>query len=328
MNVQMQSFSDYPNAVKNNAKRGIALNQQNGNKCATQTGKVRAQQLAQGKPISLKTVKRMYSYLSRAEEYYDPNDTKACGTISYLLWGGKAALRWSKSILSKLDLSHIDTEIPVEFATHTVKLKDMNIIELVITEDDDFGVYAISLVDKPAMEEHWLALSEHELKLQTEISDKQILVGCAMVPKKPIYRKRGDEELYVHFSDSTIENIAHKFMKDYAQGKSTFMHEEELKGNVVVESWIVHSEKDKAYSLGLNPPIGSWMIAMQVTSKSLWDNEVKTGKIKGFSIEGNFADRMMVEHVSKFDEALMSQKDQDVDEALTKLYKDIKAILK
>ena len=99
---QLQSYANYPDGVKNNAKRGIDLNENQGNKCATQTGKVRAQQLAQGKAISLQTVKRMYSYLSRAEEYYDPNDTTACGTISYLLWGGKAGLRWSRSVLKEL----------------------------------------------------------------------------------------------------------------------------------------------------------------------------------------------------------------------------------
>ena len=99
---QLQSYANYPDGVKNNAKRGIELNERQNNKCATQTGKVRAQQLAQGKAISLQTVKRMYSYLSRAEEYYDPNDSTACGTISYLLWGGKAALRWSRSVLREL----------------------------------------------------------------------------------------------------------------------------------------------------------------------------------------------------------------------------------
>lgn len=98
---QLKSYGSYPDGIKGNAKRGIELNEKQGNKCATQTGKVRAQQLAQGKSISLQTVKRMYSYLSRAEEYYDPNDTTACGTISYLLWGGKAALRWSRSILKQ-----------------------------------------------------------------------------------------------------------------------------------------------------------------------------------------------------------------------------------
>lgn len=97
-----ESYSDYGQGIRNNAKRGIALNEKNGNKCATQTGKVRAQQIAQGKPLSVSTIKRMHSYLSRAEEYYDPSDTSACGTISYLLWGGKSALSWSRNKLREL----------------------------------------------------------------------------------------------------------------------------------------------------------------------------------------------------------------------------------
>jgi hypothetical protein len=95
--VVMESYSDYPDAVRNNAKRGIELNEKGGNKCATAVGKIRAQQLADGKPLSFDTVKRMFSYLSRAEEYYDESDSFACGTISYLLWGGLAAKRWAES---------------------------------------------------------------------------------------------------------------------------------------------------------------------------------------------------------------------------------------
>ena len=100
--IELETFKDYPQAVSNNAKRGIDLNEKVNNKCATQVGKIRAQQLAQKENISLQTLKRMYSYLSRAQEYYDEGDTKACGTISYLLWGGKAGLRWSESKLKEL----------------------------------------------------------------------------------------------------------------------------------------------------------------------------------------------------------------------------------
>jgi hypothetical protein len=100
----METYSDYGEGIRNNAKRGIELNEKNGNKCATQTGKVRAQQLANGEPISVQTIKRMYSYLSRAETYYDPSDTSACGTISYLLWGGKAALAYSRNKLRELGI--------------------------------------------------------------------------------------------------------------------------------------------------------------------------------------------------------------------------------
>ena len=83
------SYTDYPESAKANAERGIRLNEENGNQCATQVGKVRGQQLAQGEPISDETVQRIYSYLSRAKEYYNPDDDTACGTISYLLWGGE-----------------------------------------------------------------------------------------------------------------------------------------------------------------------------------------------------------------------------------------------
>lgn len=101
--LEFESYTDYPDAVKNNAKRGIELNEKVNNKCATQVGKVRAQQLANGEPLSRETIKRMYSYLSRAEEFYDEKDTEACGTISYLLWGGLAGKRWAESKLKEFE---------------------------------------------------------------------------------------------------------------------------------------------------------------------------------------------------------------------------------
>jgi hypothetical protein len=97
---KFESYTDYPEAAKENAQRGIRLNEEQGNKCATQVGKVRAQQLANSEPISDETVKRVYSYLSRAKEYYNPSDDTACGTISYLLWGGEEMLRWAESKLN------------------------------------------------------------------------------------------------------------------------------------------------------------------------------------------------------------------------------------
>ena len=109
--IDLESYSDYPDSVKNNAKKGIDLNDKNGNKCATQVGKIRAQQLANGEPISLDTIKRMYSYLSRAETYYNESDSSACGTISFLLWGGLSAKSWSESKLKELGQTELDSEV-------------------------------------------------------------------------------------------------------------------------------------------------------------------------------------------------------------------------
>ena len=124
----LESFADYPSGVKNNAKRGLELNEKVNNKCATQVGKVRAQQLAQGKAISVETIKRMYSYLSRAEEYYDEGDTKACGTISYLLWGGKAGKRWAESKLKELDLIDLKAPCQAGYEQYGMKMKNGKLV--------------------------------------------------------------------------------------------------------------------------------------------------------------------------------------------------------
>lgn len=97
-------YNDYPEAVSNNARKGLELNQKNGNQCATRVGKLRATTLANRETVSVDVIKRMYSYLSRAEEYYNPDDTSACGTISYLLWGGLAGKRWAEAKLKELQI--------------------------------------------------------------------------------------------------------------------------------------------------------------------------------------------------------------------------------
>ena len=95
------SYRDYPQAARAKAKSAIERNAKRGNRCATQVGKVRAQQLAQGKPLSLETVKRTYSYLSRGKAYGDPANRNTCGSISYDLWGGDPMLRYTKKKLGK-----------------------------------------------------------------------------------------------------------------------------------------------------------------------------------------------------------------------------------
>lgn len=98
--TELESFSDYPKSVRNNAKRGRDLNEKNGNKCATDIGKKRGADLEAGRPLSIEVIKRMSSYLARAEEDYENGDTNSCGYISYLLWGGKSAKSWAdKKIL-------------------------------------------------------------------------------------------------------------------------------------------------------------------------------------------------------------------------------------
>lgn len=119
-----KSFSDYPKSVSDNAKKGIRLNEENGNKCATDVGKIRAQQLANNENVSLDVVKRMYSYLSRAKTFYNPDDETACGTISYLLWGGLPALKWSED-----KLKEVENEKSVNGSTNYYEIQEVKLFE-------------------------------------------------------------------------------------------------------------------------------------------------------------------------------------------------------
>ena len=98
-----ETYNDYPKAAVEAAKQGIKRNKENNNKCATQVGKVRAQQLANGESLSLDTIRRMRSFLIRQKDNYelqrDRKNYDACGYISYLLWGGEAALPWAEKKL-------------------------------------------------------------------------------------------------------------------------------------------------------------------------------------------------------------------------------------
>lgn len=100
---KFQSYNDYPQAARKAAEQGIKRNKELGNKCGTLVGKQRAQQLAQGKNITLDTIKRMRAFLIRQKDNYDlavrRKDYNACGYISYLLWGGPAALPWAEKKL-------------------------------------------------------------------------------------------------------------------------------------------------------------------------------------------------------------------------------------
>lgn len=96
------AWSDYPKSMTANAKRGIKLNAQRGGRCATGVGKETARLLAAGDALSSARVVRMKAYLERARVYYKPKDPEACGTISYLLWGGLPALAWSRRTVKKI----------------------------------------------------------------------------------------------------------------------------------------------------------------------------------------------------------------------------------
>ena len=236
------SYSDYPDSVKNNAKAVLKYVEENGwGSCGTEVGKIRANQLAKGEPISLETVKRMYSYLSRHE--VDLESSKGygdgCGKLMYDSWGGKSALSWAKSKINQAE-----------------------------------------------------KMSKQYFQIDNE--EKRIVLGPAMVPDQKIFRKDAmGNPYYVFFTKETIRMIAEKYMKNQYTRNNDLMHDgKAVKDVYVIESWIKEDDNDKSTKYGYGDlPIGTWMVAMKIAKTPMGDkvwNQVKEGKLNGFSVSGFF----------------------------------------
>ena len=172
----------------------------------------------------------------------------------------------------------------------------MKIVELILDEDQEItGVEAISIVENPAIEEDFIALENLEFKLAEIDKKKKILMGALLIPNKPIYRKNDEGEYYIYFSKETIEQASQLYLKNGNQNNSTLEHKHEINGLTLVESWIVEDKvHDKSRKYGFDFPIGTWVGSVKVNNDKVWEEFVETGKVKGFSIEGYFADKMQI----------------------------------
>ena len=204
----------------------------------------------------------------------------------------------------------------------------MNIIELVLDEDNnEIGIEAISVVENPAIEEDFIALNSNIVELKEADKEKKLLVGALLIPNKPIYRRSGDEEYYIYFSKDTVVKASQMYLMNGNQSKATLEHEHDINGLTLVESWIVEDEvHDKSRKFGMNVPLGTWMGSVKVNNDEVWNDFVKTGKVKGFSIEGYFADRMErpKEPIADLQEELSAIEEAEAEYMLSQ----IKAVIK
>jgi hypothetical protein len=183
----------------------------------------------------------------------------------------------------------------------------MKIVELILDEEQDNFVEAISVVENPAIEEDFVALKTEtkEYKFAEVDKDKKILIGPILIPNKPIYRKNGDEEYYIYFSRETVRKASQLYLKQGNQSNSTLEHNSAIEGLTLVESWLVEDkENDKSNMYGMDLPLGTWVGSIKVDNDDIWNNQVKNGKIKGFSIEGYFADKAELSKFNNDEEVL------------------------
>jgi hypothetical protein len=191
--------------------------------------------------------------------------------------------------------------------------RDLQEIELTIKDESD-GVFAISLVDSPAIEENFIMLSSQEVELKILDEEKRIVVGFALVPEKRIYRRVKDKEFNIYFTKETIAQSSELFMKKLNLNKFTTEHEKEVQGINVIESWVVEDAKnDKSNIYNLGAKGGEWVVMSKIYNDEIW-NDIKEGKFKGYSIEGMY---------DGFDKLEASEEDSEEVEAIKEFLKTI-----
>ena len=165
---------------------------------------------------------------------------------------------------------------------------DLPFIEFTLTDEVE-GLQAIALVDSPAIGLNYQAFAPHKFEVIDE--DKRIVMGAAMIPDLPIYRRDERGEYYAIFKKETIKALVQKLFKE---NKHTEFNEQHnsfkiLDGVYIYQSFITDKE------LGILPPQGfenvadgTWFIAAKVENDEAWSKLKEDGLLKGFSVEGVF----------------------------------------
>jgi hypothetical protein len=181
-------------------------------------------------------------------------------------------------------------------------------------EEDNMGVYAVSLVSEPAIMVDFVALSKSNLLLaRVEDGEKRMLYGPALIPNQPIVRYDGNSEKYfITYSKETIEQTAQEFLKKNMHHNHTIQHEMPVNNLTVVESWVTTGAHDKSMNYGFDLPEGTWMIGVKVDDDKTWQ-AVKNGEVKGFSIEGWFAPMSETDVTEKDLEKLLAELSKELE---------------
>lgn len=202
--------------------------------------------------------------------------------------------------------------------------------ELIIDDEQTDEVFAISLVESPAIEEPFMYFNKEELRFAQVDSEQQMLIGAVLVPDKKILRIDGEGNPYhVFFSKETVKKLAQNYLMKKYNDSATLEHGDKKIGGVhLVESWIKEGKLDKSNQYGMGHlPDGSWIGMFKIVDKELWNDYVKTGKVKGFSVEA-LLESKLVKASAQYDSLLDKDIDDLDDKEAELLLSMMKAIVK
>lgn len=159
------------------------------------------------------------------------------------------------------------------------------LLRLEINGEED-GVNIISLVEFPAVERNFIQLSK-EVKLSLN-EEKKELLGVALIPDMPIYRRDEQGEYYITFSAESIRKIAIDFYRKLNVNMADVEHNHNIQNGITYfQSMIIDKEQGICPKAFKDLPNGTWIVGCKVENDKVWE-AVKSGEVKGFSIDGCF----------------------------------------
>lgn len=290
----MATYNDYPESASNNAKKVLKWKEKYGSevKGMTSVGWTRARQLASKEKLSYKTIARMAAFKrhqknATVDPKYKDTPWKDRGYVAWLGWGGTSGVNWA---IKKAESLRNNNEELAHTPKHKKKkgyynMEDLPLFNISI---DDFveGMYKISLVDKPAIEENFLYFSEDKAPvLEFANEEKKEVVGPIMIPNKPILRYSPEKGYYnVQFTEEVIQEIMYKYSKDGLFNSFGIDHAYDTNDVTMLEVWMKESDNDKSVDYGYSLPNGTVFVKAKIESDELF-NAIKRREINGFSIE-------------------------------------------
>lgn len=167
-------------------------------------------------------------------------------------------------------------------------MKKLPVYKAVVNDDDESAMFAVSLVDFPAVEKDFLAFSKDvkTLNFSIENEEKHLVTGLVMSCDTPIYRiANNGMEYYIVFDAETIKNMTRKFLKSGFNNNVDLNHDfNYIEGVELLELYIKDTER------GIDPKgfedvkNGSLFGTYFISDEKVWE-EIKAGTYKGFSIE-------------------------------------------
>lgn len=277
-----------PKGVQSNAKRGLemrerygrgGLSTQEAGRQGIRSGVARARDLANGKSLSLQTIRRMRAFFERHERNKDSRTESGepgAGAIAWLLWGGDAGRRWANGVLRQEGVLKFSHEGPRDIREHSSDSED------IFFQDDAYSDSEnTDLTEGDAVVSNAGGMTD-SFQLHCEVAkvhdELGLVFGWAIICKEmgqPYFDLQGD-----HIPEHSMLKAATNFAKGARVARE--MHVSGDRGTVV---FMLPFTGEIAKSLGIQSPDRTGLIIGMAPDDDMLE-KFKTGELRGFSIGG------------------------------------------